>query len=420
MSAIHLNQNSFFSNNSYTDFSHSVFSEPMFVLSENLLKNFSYNQITDACNQIIRNNPNLSLKLPVLRSLVSVLTDNVSIIERSFSEAMNQIEWEDTANKFLSIYGLEAVIVENAKSLIKACEMFSFFLDHLNAFSHYLDLSNNHKVFFAKPPSISQYYKPTEDSLEKPFDFNDYFLASLSFEIPSKNKCLKYLFKKYSTLYSDKWMSEVTDIKETWLHLIATTGRYDIFQIFIPYYLEKYQIKSNKLTEVLLKNLVTNEGHTVLHKAAALSLDYGNQNSESQALFIKKLMGDFPAFDINQSDVNGKTPLNLFIEGGIDSSAEMKTESLDILFDLGADPNIDSNNRQTPLHHVVKQNYYYDENGRIAKYLIAKGANPYKKDSLGRSPISIINSNLQFAHSQEEINHWEDLLSFIKQQLNKH
>ncbi len=389
----------------------------MLLSAKDEMKKISYSELMDYCNHLIRHNQTLNLKLPVLISLFSILTDNVSIIERSFNEIVSQIEWQDTANKFLSLFGLEYIVEDATNSLIKACEMFAFRLDHLNAFSYCLNLANEPNVFFAESPSISKYYEAQEKELSSNFD--DYFFGSLIVHDPSTNKCFKYLITEYSKSHSDHWMTEVTDSKETWLHMLATTGRYDIFQLFLPHYQKKYEIANSKETEKLLRNLKTHDGQTILHKAATLSLSYGNQDSESQAVFIKNLIHDFPCLDINDPDSNGNTPLNLFIYSGINASAELETESLDILFALGANPNIASNSGKAPLHHIVEKEHYYDKNARISKYLITKRADVLKKDIFGNSPISIVNSKLQESRYPEEKEHWKDFLSFIQRNMHE-
>lgn len=306
---------------------------------------------------------------------------------------------------FESLFGLEAIL-DYTDNFSKVCEILSFYLGKLNVFSYLLNHNNDLTAFFTTRPSLFVDGSPIESEFST---FADYFYEGLNLEL--SNPCLAYLIEQHSKLYSDQWMLEITEAKETWLHRIANQGNVEIFQLVLKHYLTKLGIGGIDTAQDLSERFRMVNGQNLLHSAADLRAKYSSNDQERQARFIAYLISNFSRLSINDRDGQGCTILHLFVNS--DSLTSETLKGLKILFDLGVDPNIATHqDGNTPLHQIVQLGHYYDDDG-IAKFLIINGADIYKKNADGESPYSLVAVKAQQREWGQE--HWRDLLKFMHQ-----
>ncbi|MDR0391615.1 MAG: Hsp70 family protein [Planctomycetaceae bacterium] len=101
-------------------------------------------------------------------------------------------------------------------------------------------------------------------------------------------------------------------------------------------------------------------------------------------------------FNINMQD-EVTTPLYLLLENG------GTITDIQLLFSLGADPNVQTPTGETPLHFVVRNDSNYD---RI-RYLIENGANPYIHNNDKKTAIDLANERPDVS---------EDIIKILTQQ----
>ena len=112
------------------------------------------------------------------------------------------------------------------------------------------------------------------------------------------------------------------------------------------------------------------DGFTPLRRAA-----YELQLEAVQVLFEHHA-------DINSGDIEGRTSLYGILV--VYDSAEKLVDMVRLLLELGADPNICTNNHRTPLHQASSQGFL-----EAARLLLSHGAKVDEKDVRGRTPFQL-------------------------------
>jgi len=95
----------------------------------------------------------------------------------------------------------------------------------------------------------------------------------------------------------------------------------------------------------------------------------------------------------------GETPLHVAA-----SQALNPAETIKLLLEMGADPNLDDDEGLTPLHYLAEGHSYWSaeddcsSRARAASYLVQHGVDPNQQDLKGRTPIifSVMWKNLPF------------------------
>lgn len=92
---------------------------------------------------------------------------------------------------------------------------------------------------------------------------------------------------------------------------------------------------------------------------------------------MAEALSDSKAFNVNQKNEMGQTPLHLAAEKG-------QKEIVEMLLEKGADVNATDKEGRTPLHDAVFYRHY-----EIAKILLQHHSDPAKMDRAGNTPLHL-------------------------------
>lgn len=143
------------------------------------------------------------------------------------------------------------------------------------------------------------------------------------------------------------------------------------------------------LKELGLKpNIVTNTGHTPLHRLA-----YGSTDPEIISFFLSE------GADVNQKDAEGNTPF-------LNAASRNELRMVKLISDQVSDYSISNTNGQTALMLAVQGN-----SPEVTEFLLKKGSNPSAKDTNGNS----LTYYLLESYTSKKADEFEKKLALLQQ-----
>ena len=158
--------------------------------------------------------------------------------------------------------------------------------------------------------------------------------------------------------YENECVQFQTRTGESLLH-VASVNNTSMLQVILPLFEAKFDMRDLR-------------GRTSLHAACAAG------NVSNARILLEN------GADVDALDHLGESPLSLCISHRSSNSESQLIDVLNLLLEFNVNVNLPNRFGVRPLHHAVEMCH-----AQLIKVLLKAGADPAKKDSRGRSPITI-------------------------------